>query len=193
MKNSSIIFKIFLAFSIFLAGQLLISSASYCDSDVGNYTYVLTGSKLSSGFDMGLNTSNEKTNWLINEDGFMSMSYPSGQSWGAVFITVGKPKDPPRPYKNFSAFNTLTVEMKGAHGGEQLEIGIKSNEQPDDGSEKKIQVQLTSEWQPFSFPLNKFNGVDLNKVYVPIEFVFSGPKEQKVYFRNVKYENIHAK
>ena len=56
------------------------------------------------------------------------MSYPAGASWGAVFITIGKPKDPPRPSQDLAAFDTLLVEMKGESGGEELDIGLKTSD-----------------------------------------------------------------
>src|ERR1039457_6398131 len=61
---------------------------------------VLVGSSLTSGFDMGVNSSGGKTDWLKRDFGqnCLKMSYPYGQSWGAVLVTVGMPKEPPRPY-----------------------------------------------------------------------------------------------
>ena len=148
---------------------------------------VLIGAKLTSGFDMGVNSSGNKTNWLKTEGDHLKMSYPSDQSWGAVFITVGKPKQPPRPFRDLSAYNMLTIEMKGAVGGEQLEVGIKTNTQPDDGSETKVPVKLTSEWKPYQFRLDRFGGADLDKLYVVTEFVFSGPDSATVFARNISY------
>lgn len=148
---------------------------------------ILTGSQLSTGFDMGVNSSGGRTDWLKNEGDFMTMTYPAGQSWGSVFITVGASKQPPRPSKDFSAYDTLSVEMRGESGGEQLAIGLKTNEQPDDGTEAKSQVTLTSDWKTYKFPLAEFSGTDLRSLYVPAEFVFSGPNAETVHLRNVTY------
>jgi hypothetical protein len=142
--------------------------------------------ELSPGFDMGADSSERVTGWLIKENGYMKIAYPKGQDWGAVFITVGKPKRPPRPFKDFSAFETLTIEMKGEVGGEQIEIGVKTNKQPDDGSEVKLPAKLTTQWQTYTFPLSKFK-VDLSHLYVVTEFVFSAQEPQTVYFRKVKF------
>ena len=54
---------------------------------------VLSGTKLAEGFDMGVNTSGGRTDWLTQEVGAMKMAYPAQQSWGAVFVTVGKPNN----------------------------------------------------------------------------------------------------
>ena len=143
-------------------------------------------SKLSRGLDMGVDSSEQRRDWLSKGEGYMKMGYPSGQDWGAVFITVGKPKDPPRPSRDVSAFKFLIVELKGETGGEQVEVGIKTNKQPDDGSEVKFPVKLTKTWQVFKFPLTKFS-VDLRNVYVVAEFVFSGERSQTVSFKGIRY------
>src|ERR1017187_2502504 len=52
---------------------------------------VLNGTQLQPGFGMGVNSSGNLTNWLSQGSGQMQMAYPAGQSWGAVFVTVGNP------------------------------------------------------------------------------------------------------
>ena len=142
--------------------------------------------RLSKGLDMGVDSSEQRRDWVSKGDGYMKMAYPSGQDWGAVFITVGKPKEPPRPSRDFSPFKFLVMELKGESGGEQVEIGIKTNRQPDDGSEIKIPVRLTKHWQIFKFPLSKFE-LDLKNVYIVSEFVFTGGTPQTVYFKSISY------
>ena len=151
---------------------------------------ILIGGKLTPGFDMGVNSSENKTNWLKNEDDHLKMSYPPDQAYGAVFITVGKPKQPPRPFRDLSAYNVLTIEMKGGAGGEQLEIGIKTNTQPDDGSETKVPVKLTANWKSYPFRLDRFDGADPDKLYVVAEFVFSGSAATTVFVRNISYSIV---
>jgi hypothetical protein len=151
---------------------------------------ILNGSDLTEDFDMGINTSKGLTNWLIKENDCFKMEFPEGQKWAALFITVGEPKDPPRPSLDFSAYKTLSIEMKGASGGEKIEIGIKSNTQSDLGKEKKMPIALTSKWEVYTFPLDNFigNGLnDLKNIYVVTEFVYNGAKPQIVYFKNIKY------
>ncbi len=139
-------------------------------------------------YDMGVDSSGQRRDWLETTEGAMKMAYPAGQSWGAVFITVGPPADPPRPWKDFSPFRTLSVELRGKNGGESVEIGIKDSSDPDDGSETKTLVsQLSSEWKTYEFLLSSFDSADLGELYVVAEFVFAGPTAQTVYFRNVRY------
>ena len=148
---------------------------------------IYVGQTLSPGYDMGVNTNKELHNWLSDSLGYMKMVYPSGQTWGAVFITVGPPTDPPSTFKNFSMYRSISLEMKGARGGETVDIGIKDITDPATGQETKIPVTLTNRWRPYEFPLNRFVTADLSHLYVSIEFVFSGGQSKTVYFRNINY------
>jgi len=149
---------------------------------------VFWGDTLAPGYDMGVNTSGGLTSWVTVTNGEICMAYPSGQSWGAVFITVGQPTQPPRPGKDLSNYHQLSLELQGQVGGESVSIGIKDNKQPDTGTETKVPVSgLTTDWKPFAFPLSQFTGADLHKLYVVIEFVFAGGTSETVCARNIQY------
>ncbi len=77
--------------------------------------------------------------------------------------------------------------MKGQLGGEVVEIGLKDKDDPDNGSETKIKQTLTNRWQPYTYNLSSFRTADLNHIYVIIEFVFSGPRTETIFFRNVTF------
>ena len=117
----------------------------------------------------------------------MRISYLGAQSWGAVLITVGPSTNPPRPWKDFSDFKTLSVDLKCETGGEKVDIGIKDATDPDLGHETKATVSnITTGWQTYQFQLSSFSTADLNQLYVVIEFVF-GSTQQTIYFRNVRF------
>lgn len=146
---------------------------------------VFSDGKLSKGLDMGVNTSGGLTNWVDVNRGEMCMAYPGGQ-WGAVFITVGKPVPPGnRPGKDFTAYKTLSIDIKGAQGNEYVLIGLKDKDMPDDGSENKVGINLGNEYQTSSIPLTKFDA-DLNKLYVVVEFVFENTPE-KICVNNIQF------
>lgn len=149
---------------------------------------IFDGRGLAAGYDMGVDSSSQRRDWLQQVGDGMMMAYPAGQAWGAVFITVGRPVDPPRPWKDFSSFHTLRVELRGQSGGEFVDIGMKDYADPDDGSESKVRVSnLSTDWRTYEFPLSSFATADLQRLYVPVEFVFSGLAQQTVYFRNVQF------
>jgi len=143
--------------------------------------------KLCSGYDMGIDDSQQIGNWLTDMGDNMRMTYPNGLEWGAVFTTIGKPRDPPRPFKDLSTFSKLSIDLRGEKGGEKIEIGIKDNTDPDDGSETKVPVYLTTEWQTYTFPISQFYTAEPTRLYVVAEFVFSGSNAKTIYFRNIKY------
>lgn len=148
------------------------------------YPVFQTGS-LTSGYDMGVNSSGGRTDWVTVSGEEMCMAYPSGQTWGAVFITVGKPKDPPRPSQNLSVYKKLSIELRGDKGNETVLIGVKDNTQADDGSETKIRVaNLTTGWTTVEILLTEFTRVDINRIYVITEFVFENIAET-VCVRNI--------
>jgi hypothetical protein len=150
---------------------------------------VYVGAKLTDGYDMGVDTSGGLTNWVTDMNGYMRMDYPSDQSWGAVFITVGSPTDPPRPGRDLSGYQSLSLELRGEVGGEYVWIGLKDNTDRDNGSETKIRVSdLTTDWQTVTFSLSDFVTADLTRLYVVIEFVFEpGTLAETIYFRRIQY------
>jgi hypothetical protein len=157
----------------------------------GDKVDVYVGPTLSSGFDMGVNTSGELTGWVENDgQGVMTLRYPPDQQWGAVFITVGAPQDrvEKRESKNFAGFSELQVDMRGENGGEVVSIGMKDTTDPNTGEEDKVEVTLTPEWQTYRFPLSEFRTADLARLYVVTEFVFElGTPAQTISFRNVRF------
>lgn len=85
-------------------------------SPTPDFHCVYVGSTLCPGYDIGVDDSADRRDWLHDMDGYMRMAYPGGLVWGAVFITVGPPTDPPRPKQDLSAYNTLSLELRGGHG-----------------------------------------------------------------------------
>jgi hypothetical protein len=72
---------------------------------------------------------------------------------------------------------------------EYVSVGLKDNEDPDNGREtKKVVSNLATDWQTFTFPLSDFNTADLTKLYVITEFVFEpGTPAETVCFRHIQY------
>lgn len=147
----------------------------------------LDGSTLYYGADMGIYSSSGYTNWLSRGDAWFEAQYPAGLSSGAVFLTIGKPKDPPRPFIDLSSYDSLQVELRSTEDSCKVEVGIKTNTQPDDGSEKKVPRPLTRDWRTYSLPLSAFEGTDPARTYVVLEIAFSGMDPIGMQFRKVSY------
>jgi hypothetical protein len=78
--------------------------------------------------------------------------------------------------------------MKGESGGETFEIGMKDVNDPPDGSESKIKIELTDEWKVYEFETNKFVTADMNRIMVPLAFVFEGPMGRKIHVKSVQFK-----
>lgn len=158
--------------------------------------YLMDGTRLCADrspvhkYEFGVDTSHQRRDWLSHTDNALTMAYPPGQTWGAVFLTVGDPIPPgSRPGQDLSRCDTLQVDLRTDNAGAGLSIGMKDNHQPDDGTETKIRVTPTKAWTTQAFRLTDFTGVQLSAVYVPIEFVFEpNDPPQTVYFRNIRLQ-----
>jgi len=149
---------------------------------------VSSGDQLCAGYDMGVNTDLERHEWLSKADGCFKMAYPANQKWGSVYITIGKPGTPPHPWKDFSGFGKISIDLKGEHGGESLEIGLKDASDGEDGTEDRVTVSgLKTDWGTYTFDLSNFHSADLTRLYVVLEFVFSDIIPKTVSFRNITY------
>jgi len=168
---------------------------------------VLVGTKLGTNLDLGINTSGGITNWLTPEPpppspGDLKMVCPAAQQWCAMFITDGPAISTyPRPGLDLSAYQTLIVEFEG-DPGTTIQIGLKDATQPDDGTETKVTLPVTSSWTAYAIPLSKFatpvsaHGgyvINFHEIYIPCEFVFAGgPQAQTVKVRTITYTSAPA-
>jgi hypothetical protein len=155
-----------------------------CDTNV---VYDVFDGHLHQGLDMGVATSGNQTGWVDVVNGEIRMNYPSGQSWGAMFITVGKPVPlSKRRGTDFSKYKTLEIELKGSEGS-VVEIGLKDNTDEDSGLETKIALELKKDWVSHEISLNKFQTADLKRLNIVTEFVFA-EKAQMVYVRKIRFK-----
>jgi hypothetical protein len=148
---------------------------------------IMEAGRLTAGYDMGVNSSRGRTDWVRTEPGELAISYPVGQDWGAVFVTAGPARDVGRSGQDFMGYRSLIVEMKGQRGGELVEIGLKDDADPDNGSESKSRVRLQAEWQRVEIPVSAFRTADLRRLYVVAEFVFAGPQPVAISVRRISF------
>lgn len=143
---------------------------------------------VNSGFEILVNTDLGRTDWLSKVADGLLAAYPSSQQFGFIAAVLSGPTTlGSRPGKDVSAFKTLQLQLRGAVGGESVDVGIKDNTDPDDGTEIKKTLILTSSFQSFSMPLADFSTADLTRVYLLCELVFNGPTGRSVFVRDVRY------
>jgi hypothetical protein len=155
------------------------------------YVYKYDG-KFAPGYNMGVDSHKGQRDWVINNTYSMRMEYPGKPNeWGVVFFTVGESQPDymieKRESRSFTMFDSLKVDMRGIGKNETVYIGMKDKNDYDDGSETKIPVNLTPNWQTYSFALEEFYDLDLKNVYVPIEFVFEDDTKTTVLFRRIRF------
>ena len=153
-----------------------------------SYRDVYTGGT-SSGFMMGVTSSEQLHDWIAEKNNVITLSYPANQQWGVMFFIVqGTP--PPgqnHPTIDMSAYRSLTFDMRAREERHCVLIGIKDRTQPDDGSEIKTKKCLTTSWATYKEPLSTFSNVDLTHLYVLFEMAFEGGTGVTIELRNVRY------
>ncbi len=144
---------------------------------------------LKQGFVLGVDSQFGDRAWVEQVGRAMKMSYPGEQGWGAVYVSVGSPyPDSQRSRRrsiDLSRYSMLSVELKGEKGGEVISVGIKDKNDPNNGSEIKKSVTVSSNWRTYNFILADFKTADLDSVHIPIEIIF-GREKYTVYFRNIR-------
>ena len=194
MKNIYLIIA-FVLFIIFLAPLKIFSQ--------DNGFEILSDGKLSAltSFGVGVDDSKHLRNWLSETVDGLEIKYPGSLQWGSVFITSGGDAVQP-PRESFSIdlskYKKLVVEMKGESGNECVKIGIKDFDDPDNGSEPKVEVTLLKEWKSYTFDIDSSFGkrplslskLNKKKLYVVCEFVFPCKTNnlQTIYIKNIYYK-----
>ena len=144
-----------------LVSSIVVSIPSSCVANAQTQTTyretkeIFVNGGLTSGFFLGVNSSGNRTDWVTSADNSIRLAYPTGQSWGAVFITYGPIAN--RNSTNLSTFQNISLTVKGETGGESVQVGIKDAADPDDGSEIKLYLNdITTQWKTYEFKLSQF-------------------------------------
>jgi exo-beta-1,3-glucanase (GH17 family) len=155
---------------------------------------IFVNGHLAAHYAIGADSSGRQRTWFKNGNGVIEMAYPAGQRWGVTFITVGEPSSPPRPWKDFSGYDAVSFEIRGARGRESVRVGIKDPADPNDGNEAQVALsEVATEFQTYTIPLSQFASPQLpipdglSQLNVVLQFFFSGSQAQTVYVRNIRY------
>lgn len=150
--------------------------------------YMLTDGKLISGFSYDYASSAPISNYVTIENGYALFDYPDNTlDWFATLINIDA-LNGRISYLDFSKYSTLTLEMKGASGGENFEITMKDIIDPTDGTEKRVSLTLTDKWQTYTFKLNEFETADKHMILAPLALVFQGSKGMTVHIKTILFK-----
>jgi hypothetical protein len=171
---------------------------------------ILTGIELETGLTVGINTATGNVTWLSNDGSSLMLQYPGGQytlppsssrpqasgpqpNFGFALIYPGQgpgpvpiPPSGSRVGQDVSGYQGLVLRMR-SDSPMTVGIAIKDSLQGDDGTETKVLVTLSQQWQTYYIPLSWFIGVDLKRVYFLTEFIFNGTSQQTLHVSQIDY------
>ncbi|NNE03400.1 MAG: hypothetical protein HKN52_09560 [Eudoraea sp.] len=144
---------------------------------------------IGQGLEIGYSDSKGYTDVVKSMKNQLIINYSEGNTWGVAYFRPKQTSMAIKPYADYSMYTSLEIEMKGALGGENVMIGLKDNEDPDDGSEIKFPIELTDNWKYYKIPLDgNFENADLEKLFAAPMFVFGGNEGVTINVRNIRFE-----
>ncbi|WP_075351017.1 DUF6090 family protein [Algoriphagus marinus] len=88
------------------------------------------------------------------------------EPWAVAYWFLGNGVVDPNRVKDYSKFKTLRLKLRGVKGGEKIAISLKDKSNPTDGSETKVPLTLTNEWQIYDIPLSSFAPTRLEELFI---------------------------
>jgi exo-beta-1,3-glucanase (GH17 family) len=162
------------------AAPATVTQRSYFDIAVGG---------LEPSFNLEVDTSEHRSNWIKSSEGVITLDYPASQQWGLMYISVCKPVPPKqRQFSlNLSAYRSLAFDMRSTTNNQCVNVGIKDWKQPDDGTEQTVSECPTTQWTRYTQPLAVFSHADRTHLYVVFEVILHGTSSTTIQIRNVRY------
>ena len=115
-------------------------------------------------------------------DDSLRLSYRGGAAWALfMFEAVERSNTLGRPSMDFSGFDRVRLEMRGAQGGERLLVHMKDSSDADDGQQTNIEVVLSDQWENYEYELADFVTADPSALNTVIGFLMIGQAEPLVF------------
>jgi len=158
---------------------------SYAEVDILN---LLVDGKVPSGFDLiYAQSSNVYYDGINLEDDYLVVSYPENTfSWGSPFFAI-KALNGRVTEMDFTKYKNVTLELKGAKGGEQFALMMKDKFDPPDGKESRIELTVTNRWEIYEVPIAQFATADKKIIQTPLGFVFLGDEGKTIHVRSIQF------
>jgi hypothetical protein len=159
---------------------------SYAEVDVLN---LLVNGKIPSDFGViYAQSSNEYYTGIKFEDDAMIVSYPENTfDWGSSYFTIDALNNRVKEM-DFTKYKNVTLEMKGAIGGEQFFVTIKDKYDPPDGSESRADITVTNTWETYEVSVDHFKTADKKIIEIPMAFVFIGDQGRTIHVRSIQFK-----
>ena len=109
---------------------------------------------------------------LVLGDDYLGINYRGTDEWAFVFAAVGTIEvNVAKNSLDYSRFDRIRLELKRESGCEDLRLVLKDAEDPDDGSQANVRLDLSGEWATYEYPLALFSDADLTKLQVVVGFL----------------------
>jgi len=158
---------------------------SYADVDLLN---LLVNGKVPSGFDLiYAQSSNEYYDGIQSEGDYLVLTYPKNTLlWGSPYFAIralnGRVTE-----MDFTKYKNVTLEMKGARGGEQFALMMKDKYDLPDGKESRVDITVTNTWETYEVAVEQFETADKKIIETPLGFVFLGSEGKTIYVRSIQF------
>lgn len=121
------------------------------------------------------------------EDDAMILIYPENTfDWGSPFFTINALNNRVTEM-DFTKYKNVTLEMKGAVGGEQFALMMKDKYDLPDGKESRVDITVTNTWETYEVAIEQFATADKRIIETPLGFVFLGGEGKTIYLRSIQF------
>ncbi|NNJ72502.1 MAG: hypothetical protein HKP09_04905 [Enterobacterales bacterium] len=167
--------------------QLELSGILYSFGNADIISLLING-EVPTGFDVRYTASDLFGNNITKVDDYLVIEYPANKfQWGSAYFAVdalrGRVDE-----MDFSIYSKVVIEMRGEKGGEVFAIAIKDINDPPDGSETQVSIELTNGWQTYEFDTEQFITADMSRIMIPVAFVFLGDIGRKIHLKSIQFK-----
>ena len=121
------------------------------------------------------------------ENDAIILTYPENTfDWGSPFFTINALNNRVTEM-DFTKYKNVTLEMKGALGGEQFALMMKDKYDPPDGKESRVDITVTNTWETYEVAIEQFATADKKIIETPLGFVFLGGEGKTIYVRSIQF------
>ena len=109
---------------------------------------------------------------VILDDDSITLSYRGGDDWAFVYATSGPIEINVGKYSlDYSRYDRIRLQLRRNSGCEDLRLVLKDVDDPDDGTEANVRLELSNEWTTYDYPLSLFANANLARLHVVTGFL----------------------
>ncbi len=151
----------------------------------GYSTVLINGTVLSDIYLQGWDSSSNES--LIMTYGINELTIETREiDWAVVYYRNPSNAMIERPIKDFSDYSRIKLELKGKEGGEIVYIALKDRGDADDGSESRVPLTLSNNWETYEIDLSEFKTANLKELFVVASLIFQGDAKT-IRIRRIEY------